>query len=154
MRRRQYLVTIGAAAALAGCGTSDDVEQEYENGDGDGASNPTAEPAGTPKPTPTREPTPAGIDGLITESEFLRPVSVRAYAEDYTEGVRGAVENISDRRLSYVEVAMYFYQGETRVSDSLDNTTELNPGVTWRFDAPYVGDAEWDKFVGIANHRP
>ena len=148
MRRREFLTATGTASAVVVAGCS---ESNSSLDDADRESNPQGGAAEQSTPTPRS--TPEGIDGLVSESQYLKPVSVEAYAEGYSEGVRGVIRNISDRRLSYVEVSVYFYQGETRVSDSLDNTSELGAGVEWQFDAPYIGDQEWDTFVGVANHR-
>jgi len=90
---------------------------------------------------------------LVSDSDALRPVSVEGYVDGYSEGVRGVVKNVSERTLDYVKVDVYFYQGDTRVGNSLDNTTNLTAGTKWAFDAPYVGNQEWDSFVGVANHR-
>jgi len=148
MDRRAVLLGVGTA--LAGCGgsSSDDADQ---SGATDPPASPSPTPTATPEPTPTE--TARGIDGLVSDSRYLKPISVEGYVDRYSEGVRGVIKNVSERTLDYVKIDMYFYQGDTRVGDSLDNTTNLTAGTEWAFDAPYVGDREWDSFVGVANHR-
>ena len=144
MDRRAVLLGVGTA--LAGCGGS-----SSDGADQSGATNPSSSPSPSPEPTPTE--TARGIDGLVSDSRYLKPISTEAYVDKYREGVRGVIRNVSERTLDYVKVDMYFYQGDTRVGNSLDNTTNLTAGTEWAFDAPYVGTREWDSYVGVANHR-
>jgi hypothetical protein len=149
VRMDRRAVLLGVGTMLAGCADN--------NSSGDASGNDPPDPTSSPTQTATPEPTPTetarGIDGLVSDSRYLEPISVEAYVDRYSEGVRGVIKNVSERTLDYVKVDMYFYQGDTRVGDSLDNTSNLTAGTKWAFDAPYVGNQEWDSFVGVANHR-
>jgi hypothetical protein len=77
--------------------------------------------------------------------ETLDVLEHELFEDDYTAGVRGEIENVSDETLSYVEVEVYFQdESGTRIGDALANTQDLPPGGTWAFEALYVGskDAE------------
>lgn len=121
----------------------------------EGTDRPTASdsPTATEEPTPVdddgynpnKSPTP--IQGLISRSPALRPIEVESFVDDYSSGVRGTVENISDRTLDYVQANAYFYVGDTRVGEGLDNATDLLPGTKWEFKCTYFGDSEWESYV-------
>ena len=148
MRRREVLAMIGTASAAVAAGCSDD-----SSGADDGtAERRPATAVEVTTATPVPRPSPANIDGWLSELRYLEPVSVGAYVDDRAAGVRGAVENTADRRLRDVRVEVSFYDGRTRVGDGLDGPVDLDPGDEWRFDVPSPGDRRWDTYVGITGH--
>lgn len=141
MYRRRLLIGVASAMTVAGCTSGTDVEA-------------TESPTDTPRATPSPDPTPTPIEGLVSQSPHLRPVSVRDYQLSDPGGVRGVVENISGTALDYVEVTTYFYNDDTQVGNTLDNTDSLPPGKKWEFHTPYNGDQHWNQFVARADDKP
>lgn len=121
MNRRQFMTaaagvsTVGLTA-LAGC-----TEETEESGSND----PVTPQTFTPEQTTT-----AGSQGDVEILEH------EMYEDEYSFGVRGKLENKTDRELLYVEVqARFFDADETRIAEGLDNLSDLGPGTTANFDA-------------------
>ena len=169
-RRFGALAGAGLTAALAGCsgsedssgGSNDSSGEQANTGEQTSTASPTAT-AGETTDQPTDESTSAstststsadtttasssssGDEQIESVSDTLEVLEHELFEEEFTAGVRGEIENVSDETLSYVGVQAYFQdEGGTRIGDSLDNTTDLPAGEVWAFEAPYVGseDAE------------
>lgn len=67
--------------------------------------------------------------------------------------VTGQVENTSGKKLGYVQVEVNLYDKQgTQVGSTLANVNNLEPGVTWKFEAPVLEDrARSAKVAGITS---
>ncbi|ELY77287.1 hypothetical protein C488_07152 [Natrinema pellirubrum DSM 15624] len=59
-----------------------------------------------------------------------------------TVSVDGEAENVSGSELSYAEVEVKFYEGDTLADSFLDNVNNLGAGETWAFSVQYTGMGE------------
>ena len=87
------------------------------------------------------------------ESCSLKILSHTLKHDEYgTYWVEGIAQNTGDKRLSYAEVRVRFYDSDgTLLDTSIDNTNDLDPGMKWRFKVYYFGDgtpAKYDIGVG------
>lgn len=77
--------------------------------------------------------------------------SVEYYSEDMSNGVRGEVTNTTDSSISYTGIQVKFYDSDdTRIGETLDNTSDLGAGETYAFDA--VGLLTGDKADSVASY--
>jgi hypothetical protein len=77
--------------------------------------------------------------------------SVAYYSEDMSNGVRGEVTNTSDSTISYTGIQVRFYDSDdTRIGETLDNTTDLGAGETYAFDA--IGALMSDEADSVASY--
>ena len=66
-----------------------------------------------------------------------------SYKDKYTNWltVEGTAKNVGNKRLSYAEVVVKFYDAQGNlVGDWIDNTNNLEPGETWRFKVSSLDD--------------
>ena len=139
LNRRKYLATLGATVTsltLAGCGSDDGGDFEEGGGDGNndgGGSN------GGDDSTPT-----SGSDGASQDIELLSHEMVREDEGGMAESVavEGEAENVSGGELSYAEVEVKFYEGDTLAESFLDNINGWSAGETWAFEVQYPGIGE------------
>lgn len=118
--RRRYLATVTATVSclsLAGCSGDGG---EFEGGDSD--SN----------------------DGSSNEVELLSHTMVREDQGGMAESVavEGEAENVSGGELSYAEVEVKFYEGDTLADSFLDNVNGWAADETWSFEVQYPGIGE------------
>lgn len=66
--------------------------------------------------------------------------------------ITGKVANTTGKKLGYVQVEINLYdKGGTQVGSTLANVNNLEPGVTWKFEAPVVHErASSAKVAGIS----
>jgi len=128
MDRRQFILAASGTLALAGC-TEETERQEGSGGSGGGDSGQGGS---------------SGDGGGGSESQDRVEILDHSfYQDDFSSGVRGTLENISDETLSYVQVNVYFLDAdETRIGEGLDNASDLQAGRKWQFDAMFLGDNE------------
>lgn len=130
MHRRKVLLAGGTAltTVLAGCGETEssdrqtgDTNNNEDNGDDDGGET---------------------GDAGDTEETLIELLNHEWYDDgEFSSGVKGQIENVSDKTLSYVEVKVYFLDSEgVQFSESLANTEDLASGRVWEFDAMFTGD--------------
>ncbi|WP_456327009.1 FxLYD domain-containing protein [Palaeococcus sp. (in: euryarchaeotes)] len=63
--------------------------------------------------------------------------------DGYSYFVEGVAKNNGDKRLSYAEVRVKFYDKDNNVlGNSIDNVLDLDPGQTWKFKIYYFGEGE------------
>jgi hypothetical protein len=122
MQRRKFIGTLTATistVALAGCGgsESEDFEQGNENTNSGGSSN---------------------------DVELLSHRMVRQDEDGPAESVavEGEAENVDGGELSYAEVEVKFYEGDTLAESFLDNINGWSAGETWAFEVQYPGIGE------------
>jgi len=139
LTRRRYLETIGATAstlALTGCTGDDggDFEEGNDNGNSGGNSN-----GGD-----TSTPTPTSSGGSSKDIELLNHEMVRENEGEMSETVKvvGEAKNVSGGELSYAEVEVKFYEGDTLAESSLDNINGWSAGETWAFEVQYPAIGE------------
>lgn len=115
-------MTAAASVSTVGLTTVAGCTEETEES---GSNDPAPPETGSSDPTATEE---SQADVEILEHEM--------YTDEYSFGVRGKLENKTDRELLYVEVqARFFDADETRIAEGLDNLSDLGPGTTANFDA-------------------
>jgi hypothetical protein len=136
LNRRRYLTTLGATAtslALAGCSSDDSSDFENGNGDGGGGNG-----GGT-----TNDGGNSG-DGSSNDIELLSHEMVREDEGGPAESVKveGEAENVSGGELSYAEVEVKFYEGDTLAESFLDNINGWSAGETWAFEVQFPGIGE------------
>ncbi|WP_152422571.1 FxLYD domain-containing protein [Natrinema pellirubrum] len=124
MDRRTYLTTTAGvigAVGLAGCSGD---EGDFEGGNGNGNGN--------------------GNNGSSNDVELLNHELVRENEGGMAEtvSVDGEAENVSGSELSYAEVEVKFYEGDTLADSFLDNVNNLGAGETWAFSVQYTGMGE------------
>jgi dipeptidyl aminopeptidase/acylaminoacyl peptidase len=129
MNRREYLVGAGGVASsmlLAGCSSEEESNRQdgdANNGGGSGGGNGDA----------NQDTTQSGKSVEILNHEW--------YEEDFSSGVRGTIENLTDNELSYVEVKAYFLDSEgTQIGEGLDNFSDLAGGRKAEFECVFLGD--------------
>jgi hypothetical protein len=127
--RRQLLAALGATAstlALAGCTGSESGDFEEGSDDGDTTSGGNSG------------------DGSSNDIELLNHEMVREDEGGMAESVKveGEAENVSGGELSYAEVEVKFYEGETLAESFLDNINGWAAGETWAFEVQYPGIGE------------
>lgn len=147
MERRTFLSVFGAGtiASVAGCTSEDSDPEDRETGttdsdDGDsGGGDSDGDSADDSGDTDDSQTGTADGDGSENEQQ-VEILTHEWYEEDFSAGVRGELENVSDETLSYVEISAYFLDSEGRqVGDSLANTSDLAPGRVWAFDIMFLG---------------
>jgi len=165
-RRFATLAGAGLTTAIAGCsgegdssGESDGTSAEQATTGGQTTAASTATSGGqtsteststststkTSADTTTSSSSSSGDSQIESVPETLDVLEHELFEDDYTAGVRGKIENVSDETLSYVEVEVYFQNDDgTRIGDSLANTQDLPAGETWAFEAVYVGSKDAD----------
>ena len=131
LNRRQYLATIGTTAsalALAGCSEESD---EFEEGGDDDSSG------GDGNDDSAEEES----DGSSSDIELLSHEMVREDEDGPAESVKvkGEAENTSGGELSYAEVEVKFYKGDTLDESFLDNINGWSAGEIWGFEVQYPG---------------
>jgi hypothetical protein len=130
--RRTVMAQAGSAllatTALAGCGSSDSGGQ------------PAGEDGNMHDSTPT--PTPAASHG----SEHVDIIDHSGGVTDAGfAAVRGTAKNVTDRRLSYVQIeARYLDSSGTRIGSGLDNVSNLGAGRECAFEATCL-DCDTDR---------
>lgn len=154
MQRRSYIGLLAGAgvASIAGCAgdpETDDAEGNVNNDGGDGNSGNSAggntdgessDPTEEPTEAPTEEPTEAPTEAPTEESDGLEILEHEWYEDEFSGGVKGIVQNNTGEVLDYVAVEASFFDEEgVKLEDGLDNTTDLDAGTKWRFDAMYLG---------------
>ena len=127
MQRRTYLKTLGTAAtafALAGCSSDDGGDFEEGNGDNGGDGN--------------------SGDGSSKDIKLLNHEMVRENEGGPAESVKveGEAKNVSGGELSYAEVEVKFYEGDTLAESFLDNINGWSAGETWAFEVQFPGIGE------------
>lgn len=122
MDRRKFIQGAGttlAIGALAGCTSESETGREEAAVQDNGETEKTS--AKKKEATPKQ-------DVKILEHEPFR--------EQYSAGVRGIAQNMTDEELSYVGIKVYFLDSEgIQIEEGLDNTTDLAAGRKWRFEA-------------------
>lgn len=58
---------------------------------------------------------------------------------DHYEGVAGIAKNVSSRELD-VFVKVEFYNGDTRLEESMRSATGLDAGQSFEFEVPFLGE--------------
>ncbi|SEN19050.1 hypothetical protein SAMN05216388_100217 [Halorientalis persicus] len=134
LNRRRYLATIGATVsglALAGCSESE--SGDFEDGNGGGTS--TSGDSGSNGNSG---------DGSSKDVELLNHEMVRENEGEMSETVKvvGEAENVSGGELSYAEVEVKFYEGDTLAESFMDNINGWSAGETWAFEVQYPGIGE------------
>jgi hypothetical protein len=125
--------------------TESETAEETETADTTGAD--TATDAGTATATS------GDVEGTVTgESvDALQLVEHEYYQDGDVEGVRGTVENVSERAFSYVEVHLAPKNekeetlGRFQV-DSQEAIDSLGPDETWEFDVEIDGEFEFTRY--------
>jgi hypothetical protein len=116
--RRGYLTTAAALTgiAVAGCSDVEDNGDDGESGDADD-----------------------GSDGSSADLELLDHQAVREdEGTDFESlAVEGTARNTSGGELSYAEVEVKFYAGDTLDDSFLDNVNNLGDGEEWNFEVQY-----------------
>ena len=138
LNRRRYLATLGTTAsalALAGCSEDDSGDFEEGNDGGNGNNNDGNSGGDT---------TSGGNDGNSNDVELLSHEMVREDEDSAAESVKveGEAENVSGGELSYAEVEVKFYEGDTLAESFLDNINGWSAGETWAFEVQYPGMGE------------
>ena len=142
MHRRTFITSsVASLAALAGCGG----ETEYEDGNED--SGTAGETESSEDDGDSGETEESDTDIELLDHELVRESRESSDREDVH--VEGTAENTGDSQLSYAEIRVRWYDDEgNQLDSSLDNINDLNPGRTWKFEVPYLGDgrevAEYD----------
>lgn len=125
---------VSVLGLTAGAGTSNSDVPDTDSGDvGDGGSNGIQD-------TPTEESYP---DAYAYEAEIgivLR--DVEAVVGQYNSEITGTAENVSKNNYDYVQVEFGLYDStDAKVGDALANTSGLEAGQRWRFEA-FSGQTE------------
>lgn len=130
MNRRDFIgsaiVVSMAAIPLAGCVGQEPVQADIPK------QKPTAQPSQSPS-----------VQSTVTETstpeveKSVKVLSQEFYTGDFGSfGVKGEIENVIDKTLSYVEVSVKFFdEAGTRIAEGLDNIGNLAPGQTASFNA-------------------
>ena len=121
LNRRRYLATLGTTASaltLAGCSDSESGDFEEGNEGGNGGNSNEIE---------------LKSHEMVREDEGGSAESVK---------VEGEAENVSGGELSYAEVEVKFYEGDTLADSSLDNINGWAADETWAFEVQYPGIGE------------
>jgi hypothetical protein len=144
LNRRQYLATIGTTAsalALAGCSENGG---DFEEGNGDGNSGGDGNDGGGSNNGDDTTNGGNGGDGSSKDIELLSHEMVREDEGGPAESVKveGEAENVSGGELSYAEVEVKFYEGDTLAESFLDNINGWSAGETWAFEVQYPGIGE------------
>ena len=130
LNRRRYLATLGTTAstlALAGCSEDDDdFEEGNDGGNGnnnDGSSGGDGNDGGGSNNGGDTTSGGNDGDGSSNDIELLSHEMVREDEGSAAESVKveGEAENVSGGELSYAEVEVKFYEGDTLAESSLDN---------------------------------
>ncbi|RKS81366.1 hypothetical protein BDK61_0645 [Haloarcula quadrata] len=140
LNRRRYLTTLGTTAsaiALAGCSGDDGGDFEEGSG-GDNGNNNDGNSGGDTTSGGS------GGDGSSNDIELLSHEMVREDEGGPAESVKveGEAENVSGGELSYAEVEVKFYEGDTLAESFLDNINGWSAGETWGFEVQYPGIGE------------
>lgn len=138
MERRRYLATAGTTASallLAGC--TDDSGDFEEGGGSNGGSN-----ADSSDDETSSEDSSSG--GSSNDIELLSHEMVREDEGGMAESVsvEGEAENVSGGELSYAQIEVKFYEGDTLAESFLDNINGWSAGETWGFEVQYPGIGE------------
>jgi hypothetical protein len=152
--RRRFLTTTATlslvgATALAGCAGSEDepatAVQGEANADTATEQSTQSPPQSTTTQQSTQSPTQTApaTDSATTpatdqgQSAQVKILEHEFYTDDYGGfGVKGKLKNVSGQTLSYVEVAVKFFDASgKRVAEGLDNMADLGAGQTATFDA-------------------
>jgi hypothetical protein len=67
-----------------------------------------------------------------------------SYGEYGNPAVTGIIENTSNESYSYVQVSVNIYKGDTQVSTTMANTSNLQPGRKWKYEAHILQDVQGD----------
>jgi hypothetical protein len=150
LNRRRYLATLGTTASaltLAGCSGDDggDFEEGNDGGNGnnnDGNSGGDGNDGGGNNNG--GDTTSGGNSGNSNDIELLSHEMVRENEGSAAESakVEGEAENVSGGELSYAEVEVKFYEGDTLAESFLDNINGWSAGETWAFEVQYPGMGE------------
>jgi hypothetical protein len=140
LNRRQYLATIGttvSALALAGCSEESDEFEEGGDDDSSGGDGNDDSSGGDGNDDSTEEES----DGSSSDIELLSHEMVREDEDGPAESVKveGEAENTSGGELSYAEVEVKFYKGDTLDESFLDNINGWSAGEIWGFEVQYPG---------------
>ena len=138
LNRRRYLATAGTTASallLAGC--TDDSGDFEEGGGSNGGSNADRSDNET-----SSEDSSSG--GSSNDIELLSHEMVREDEGGMAESVsvEGEAENVSGGELSYAQIEVKFYEGDTLAESFLDNINGWSAGETWGFEVQYPGIGE------------
>lgn len=139
LNRRRYLAVLGSTVstfAFAGC--SDIGSDDFEEGNGNGNGNNEGNSGGD---TTSGE---DGGNGSSQDVELLNHETVRENEGEMTETlkVEGEAKNVSGEELSYAEVEVKFYEGDTLAESSLDNISGWAADEVWAFEVQYPGMGE------------
>lgn len=146
LNRRQFVATVVAASsAVATAGCSDDGEfEEGSSGDSNDADTGDSGGGSGGGGNGDGDTGDGSGGGSSSDIELLSHEMVRedegSMAESVT--VEGEAENVSGSELSYAEVEVKFYEGETLAESFLDNINNLSAGETWAFDVQFPGIGE------------
>ncbi|MFC7071655.1 FxLYD domain-containing protein [Halovenus rubra] len=159
LNRRRLLAVLGTTAsslALAGCSGDDgsDVEEKTspsDSGDdssgtstsdsGDGSSGTSTSDSGDGSSETSTSDSGGDSDVSSDKIEVLSHELVRKYEGEMSESVviEGKAKNVSDDELSYAQVVVEFYKGDTLAETFLDNINNWSAGKTWAFEVAYPG---------------
>ncbi|PSQ06701.1 hypothetical protein BRC92_00595 [Halobacteriales archaeon QS_4_69_31] len=140
LNRRRFLATLGTtASALALAGCSEDSGDFEEGNDGGNGNNNDGNSGGDGNDT-----TSGGNGGNSNDIELLSHEMVREDEDSAAESVsvEGEAENVSGGELSYAEVEVKFYEGDTLAESFLDNINGWSADETWAFEVQYPGIGE------------
>ena len=142
LNRRRYLATAGATASallLAGC--TDDSGDFEEGGGSNGGSSGDNSDDSSDDETSSED---SSSGGSSQDIELLSHEMVREDEGGMAESVsvEGEAENVSGGELSYAQIEVKFYEGDTLAESFLDNINGWSAGETWGFEVQYPGIGE------------
>jgi len=90
---------------------------------------------------------------IAASSKELTATDVAFKSAQFGRVVTGKVANTTKKKLGYVQVEINLYdKNGSQVGSTLANVNNLEPGVTWNFEAPVLEDrAKSAKVAGITS---
>jgi len=159
MDRRKFIAAAGVTVTsigLAGCASPDDTGTDGNETD-DGVGEGTDTEIGGDETDMGEETTegtsgtvePSEVEGEVEEvSELVEVTDHEAFAEGEDVGVRGTIENTSDRTLDYVETVVTLNEGDTVLGEFTDTSDDdidtLPAGETYDFEVTF-DDEVWSE---------
>jgi hypothetical protein len=160
MDRRTFVsrvAVVAGSAAIAGCITDADIDAEDDGGNDpdEGGGNDGDADATTEAPDTTAEPAqPAGTRWYDPDTEVGVMDGVEAEVDSIgSMYIRGTAKNFGDTDYGYVQLEFEVYDDtDAKIADGLANTSGLDAGQRWRFEAlaPGADDAASYALTGIS----